>query len=118
MPRKTVLVDDLDGSELPEDTQPVVLSLGRTTYTLFLSEKSHDKLLKALEPYLKDAETTSATPALSSPQRPRQSPVADKERMKAIRAWAQEAGIKYKDKPLGDRGRIPQEIIEAYDKAN
>jgi hypothetical protein len=38
--------------------------------------------------------------------------------MKAIRAWAQEAGIKYKDKPLGDRGRIPQEIIEAYDKAN
>lgn len=118
MPRKTVLVDDLDGSELPEETQPVVLSLGRTTYNLYLSDKSHEKLLKALEPFVTDAETTSATPASAGRPKPTQSPTADKERMRAIRAWAQETNTLYKGKPLGDRGRIPQEIIDAYDEAN
>ena len=120
MGRKTVLVDDLDGSELPEDTSPVILSLGRTTYNLYLSEKNHGKLLEALNPFIENAETTSSTARSTST---RSTSGADKEKLKAVRAWAQSTGFKYKnakgeEATLGDRGRIPQEVIDAYDEAN
>jgi len=120
MPRKYVLVDDYDGEPLPEDTQPVTLSLGRTTYSLFLSEGNHGKLLEALEPFIKDAETASAAPTRT---RASSGGTSDKEKLKAVRAWAQATGYKYKNAAgeevtLGDRGRIPQEVIDAYEAAN
>lgn len=39
---------------------------------------------------------------------------ADRERLKAIRDWARENG----HPNLGDRGRIPQAIVAAYDAAH
>lgn len=120
MGRKTVLVDDLDGTELPEGTSPVMLSLGRTTYSLYLSEKNHEKLLKAVTPFIENAETTSASTARSST---RSGGSADKERMQNVRAWAQSTGFKYENAKgeqvtLGDRGRIPESVYKAYDEAN
>ena len=47
----------------------------------------------------------AATPARSS---------ADRERLKAIRDWARQNG----HPDLGDRGRIPQAIVAAYDAAH
>jgi len=46
-----------------------------------------------------------ATPARSS---------ADRERLKAIREWARQNG----HPDLGDRGRIPQAVVAAYDAAH
>ena len=46
-----------------------------------------------------------ATPARSS---------ADRERLKAIRDWARQNG----HPDLGDRGRIPQAVVAAYDSAH
>jgi len=46
-----------------------------------------------------------STPARSS---------ADRERLKAIREWARQNG----HANLGDRGRVPQAIIAAYDAAH
>lgn len=125
MGRKFVLLDDYDGKELPDETSPVRLSLGRTTYSLYLSEANHGKLLEALNPFLEGAETTdthvSAVRAsrAASPSTAK----ADKERLKAIREWAIENRIEYKNaqgetKTLGERGRIPSEVIEAYDAAH
>lgn len=120
MGKRFVLVDDLDGKELPDDTKPVVLSLGRTTYNLYLSEDNHGKLLKALDPFITDAETTSSTaPAATG----RKASNTDKERNKAVRAWAQSTGFKYEgadgeERTLGDRGQIPPVVYEAYDLAN
>lgn len=124
MGRKTVLVDDFDGTDLPEDTEPISLSLGRTTYSLYLSEKNHGKLMEALTPYIENAET-SATPTASR-QTGRQGTAtnaADKERLTKIRAWAQSSGFTYKnaageDTTLGDRGRIPDAVVKAYEEAN
>jgi hypothetical protein len=119
MGRKFVLVDDLDGSELPEDTKPVTFSLGRTTYNLYLSDKNHEKFLNDLNKYIANAETvTGAAPRASS-----SASSADKEKLKAVREWAQATGYKYKNAKgeevtLGDRGRIPQEIVDAYEAAN
>ena len=39
---------------------------------------------------------------------------ADRERLKAIRDWARENGYPN----LGDRGRVPQAIVAAYDAAH
>ena len=47
----------------------------------------------------------SSTPARST---------ADRERLKAIREWARQNG----HANLGDRGRVPQAIIAAYDAAH
>lgn len=122
MGRKYVLLDDFDGKELPDETEPVNLSMGRTTYMLYLSETNHGKLLKALDPFIKDAETTATRTAPAPAKAGKAASAHDKERMKAIREWAREQGIKYKnaqgeETTLGERGRIPQEIIDAYDKA-
>ena len=47
----------------------------------------------------------AATPARSS---------ADRERLKAIRDWARQNG----HPDLGDRGRIPQAVVAAYDSSH
>lgn len=119
MGRKYVLLDDYDGKELPDDTQPVNLSLGRTTYALYLSEKNHGKLMEVLDPFIKDAETTRTTTASA----PKATAKADKDKLKRVRAWAQETGYKFKgadgeERTLGDRGRIPEEVVSAYEAAN
>ena len=122
MGRKTVLLDDFDGEVLPDDTSPVTFSLGRTTYSLYLSEANHGKFMDALTPFIEKAETTTSSSTGSGGRR-RSSGSSDKEKMKAVRAWAQATGFKFKDaqgneKSIGDRGRIPQEVVDAYDAAN
>jgi len=110
MARKTVLIDDFDGKELPSDTAPVRLSIGNTTYRLYLSEKSQDALQTALEPFIKDAEKDAKQNSVNKTS-------ASRGRTKAIREWAQANNITFNGKPLGDRGRIPEEIVEQYEKS-
>lgn len=117
MGRKTVLVDDLDGKELPESTQPLRLSVAGWTYDLYLSESNAGKLMEAISPFTENAELvqqaprrTGAAPKASS---------ADKEDQKNARAWAQSTNFKFKnaageEKTLGDRGRIPDAVMEAW----
>ena len=121
MGRKTVLLDDLDGTELPDDTQPIRLAIGRSDYRVYLTEANHEKLLNALQPFIENAEKVGTPVAdrvrSSSPSN------ADKEKLKAVREWAIATNFKYKnaageEKTLGDRGRIPQDVIDAYEKAN
>lgn len=124
MGKKYVLVDDLTGEELPGDTAPVYLTLGRNSYHLYLSEESHGKLLEALDPFIEDAEYDYiGSSATSKPKAAAAASTADKERMTAIRTWAQSTGFKYENAKgekvtLGDRGRIPQVVIDAYEKEN
>jgi hypothetical protein len=120
MGKKFVLVDDYDGSDLPDDTKPVTLSLGRTTYSIYLSEKNHGKLMEALDPFITNAETTSTTTtAVRSAASSSAASSYDKIERAAARKWAQDTGFKFKgadgsEKTLGDRGRIPDEVMEAF----
>lgn len=122
MPKQTIvqLLDDYDGKALPEDTKPVNLSLGRTTYALYLSEDNHGKLLEALEPFIKDAETVSTT--AGAPRAAKAADDADKAAKAAARKWAVETGYKFKgadgeERTLGDRGRIPDVVMKAWETA-
>jgi hypothetical protein len=118
MGRKTVLVDDHDGKELPDDTKPLRLSVAGWTYDLYLSEKNADALMKAISPFTENAELVKETRAT-----PSRAGSSDKEKLKKVREWAQATGYTYKNAKgeevtLGDRGRIPQEVLDAYDAAN
>lgn len=123
MGKKYVLLDDFDGKELPDDTAPVRLSLGRTTYNLYLSEDNHGKLLKALDPFIADAETESTRSTAQTGRQGTASNSAEKEKLRKVREWAIATGFEYTNsagetKKLGDRGRIPDSVVEAYDKEN
>ncbi|GAB3285566.1 histone-like nucleoid-structuring protein Lsr2 [Parasphingorhabdus pacifica] len=106
------LVDDVDGSEA-EST--VEFSLDGVDYTIDLSEDNATKLRDALASYVSSARRTGGRkrPGGKANKSASAAPsAADRERNQAIREWAREQGMQ-----VSDRGRIPSEIVEAYDKA-
>jgi hypothetical protein len=101
----TSLVDDLDGSEASET---IVFALDGKTYEIDLTDAHASELREKLAPYLGAARKTgggratvrrigSATPSADTA---------------AIRKWAKENGH-----DVNDRGRVPANIKEAYEKA-
>ena len=71
-----VVTDDIDGSELPEDTQPTVFGWNGKQYEIWLSDKHHDELESFLEKFVEKAaevrqeRTVSRTRASSSASKP------------------------------------------------
>lgn len=105
------LVDDVDGSTA-EST--VEFGLDGVSYAIDLSAENAAELRDGLATYLATARRTGgrkqrggkANKNASAPN------TADRQRNQAIREWAREQGMQ-----VSDRGRIPAEIAEAYDKA-
>lgn len=124
MPKRTVTVytDDLDGKDLPEDTKPVRLSLGRTTYGLYLSDVNEGKLYEALEPFTKNAEKLSsgnAAPQAGSEtgDLPRGAKsaynAAKKDQTDTFKQWAKDNKV-----GLPAKGAASQEHYDAFFEAN
>lgn len=108
------LVDDLDGT-VSEDISTVSFGLDNAEYEIDLTEENANRLRDALAGYLAAARRTGGrirrgSPRLGSAGVVR--PVADRERTKAIREWAQENGW-----AIAERGRIPENVIAAYEQA-
>ncbi|MEV0705862.1 Lsr2 family protein [Saccharopolyspora sp. NPDC050389] len=106
------LVDDIDGT--PAEAT-VEFGLDGVGYAIDLSQDNAADLRGTLTPYVEHARrvggrkhTTAKAVTTAAPQH-----AASKERNQAIRAWAREQG-----EQVSDRGRIPTEIVEAYDKAH
>src|SRR3954454_23759117 len=99
------LVDDLDGSKASET---VTFGLNRRQYELDLSKKNAAKLRDALAPFVASARRSSKRRRWSTGSKQ----AADRERTAAIREWGRQHGHK-----VADRGRIPANVIEAYEKA-
>ena len=105
------LVDDIDGKQADETLR---FGIDGTEYEIDLSEKHATKLRSALASFITHGRRVGRLPSTRSSARhpvPGQRGPArvDKEQNKAIRAWA-----KRKGKPISDRGRIPQEIVDEY----
>lgn len=120
MGRKYILIDDYDGKELPDDTNPTRLMVDATNYIVYLSEENKTALFNTLDPFIKDAEVSTA-PKAAPATRAKSTGSADLAKKKLVRKWAQDNSIKFKradgtEGMLGDRGRIPDTIMEAYDK--
>ena len=103
------LVDDLDGTEAEETVE---FGLDGASYQIDLSEDNAERLRDALAEYVEHARRSggrkraTARPPAGRPARPA---TADREQNQAIRAWARKQGMK-----VSDRGRIPSEVIDAY----
>lgn len=99
------LIDDLDGGDA---TETVRFAYDGIEYTIDLSAKNATKLRKALGPYVDHGVKTG----------PGRKPATRIEDTRAgrdrIREWARKNG--WED--LSDRGRIPDDAIAAYRRAN
>lgn len=108
----TILIDDLDGEELPAGTRTTRFALDGVEYEIDLSAENARGLSEALAPYIAAGRRVGSSPRSGSAARTR-AKGADAQRLAAIRAWAQGNGYQ-----VGERGRIKAEIVEAYDAAH
>ncbi|WP_375493301.1 Lsr2 family protein [uncultured Jatrophihabitans sp.] len=104
------LIDDLDEGKADET---VSFGLDGTTYEIDLSNKNAAKLRDAMAQYVAHGRRASRSGARSSAGRRARSERGDREQTQAIREWARSNGHK-----IGDKGRIPATILEAYNSAS
>ncbi|MBX6390913.1 MAG: Lsr2 family protein [Frankia sp.] len=113
MAQKTIvsLIDDLSGEEADETVR---FGLDGAQYEIDLSEKNATKLRESLAPFVGAARRAggrASSGRRSSRSTSRRSSGTD--RTADIREWARSNGY-----TVSDRGRIAQNIVEAYDKAH
>lgn len=112
-----LLVDDIDGSEAAET---VSFGLDGTSYEIDLNDQHAAELRDALAPYVgngrkvagsrggRRSSGSSGSSSSSSSSKNDLGPSA-----REVRDWARSNGF-----TVPDRGRIPGEVREAFDKAN
>jgi hypothetical protein len=101
------LIDDLDGVEAQET---VSFSLDGTRYEIDLSEDNATRLRESLAVYVANARRSARYGAVGNGRRTHR---ADREQTAAIREWARNNGH-----PIGDKGRIPSSVLDAYHAAH
>ncbi|MFI9450079.1 nucleoid-associated protein Lsr2 [Amycolatopsis sp. WAC 01375] len=107
------IVDDIDGGEA---TQTVPFALDGVTYEIDLSDDNAGALREELERFIdasrrvggrKVKVATGQSTVAGGAAKP-----TDRERNQQVRAWASANGY-----AIAERGRIPNEIYEAFDNA-
>ncbi|MFB6927343.1 Lsr2 family protein [Streptomyces noursei] len=104
---QVLLVDDLDGVEADET---VTFALDGKSYEIDLSDANADKLRDSLADFVKAGRKTGGRSAGRGKARAASAGSPDTAK---IRAWAKENGYN-----VNDRGRVPADIREAFEKAN
>ncbi|MFC9999032.1 Lsr2 family protein [Nocardia sp. NPDC127526] len=102
------LVDDYDGQSKADET--VYFSIDGMDYEIDLSIKNAGKLRESLEPWTEKARKVGRSKRKVAGGRTR--PAVDREESTAIREWARAQGHQ-----VSSRGRIPAEIVDAYQRA-
>lgn len=103
----TIYTDDLTGKE-SDEVSTHTFSVDGVQYELDLTPESHDQLLEALNPFMQKGRKVGRGRGGRAKQRA--TPSQD---TSAIRAWAKEHGYS-----VSERGRVPAEVREAYEKAH
>ncbi|WP_436493360.1 histone-like nucleoid-structuring protein Lsr2 [Actinokineospora sp. HUAS TT18] len=104
------LVDDLDGSQAEETVE---FGLDGASYQIDLSADNAEKLREALADFVESARRSGGRKRavkVAAGRVPRAAS-ADREQNQAIREWARKQGMK-----VSDRGRIPSEVLDAYNE--
>lgn len=104
---QVLLVDDLDGGEADET---VTFSLDGKSYEIDLTTANAEKLRESLAEFVKAGRRTGGRSAGRGKARATSGGSQDTAK---VRAWAKENGYN-----VNDRGRVPADIREAYEKAN
>ena len=108
---QVLLVDDLDGGEADET---VTFAVDGVSYEIDLTTENADKLRKLLAPYVEHGRRIGgrSTRGRGKGARSAASAASSQDTAK-IRRWAKENGYE-----VNDRGRVPAQIREAYEKAH
>jgi nucleoid-associated protein Lsr2 len=107
------LVDDLDGTH-SDDIGTVTFGLDGVTYEIDLTDANADNLRKALDDYIARARRTGGRIKRgAAPTGSRATAGAGREQAQAIREWARNNGYE-----VSDRGRIPANVIDAFEAAH
>jgi len=112
MAKQTIvqLIDDIDGGPADETVQ---FSIDGNAYEIDLNARNAARLRDAIAPFVGGARRASRAGS-SAYSTPRRRPArGDREQTQAIREWARSNGHK-----IGEKGRIPATILEAYHAAN
>jgi Lsr2 len=101
-----VISDDIDGSP---NAQTVTFGLDGVTYEIDLTKKNKAKLERDVAPYIEAGRRISPARGRVTATRP----TGQRVDRAALRAWANEHGLK-----VSERGRISAAVIEQYEAAN
>lgn len=110
------LVDDLDGTEIVDgEGETVAFGLDGVQYEIDLTEDNAAQLRADLDAYIKagrrvSGRRSSRGPSASSPRRGART---DREQLQAMRQWGRANGYN-----VSDRGRVSQELQDAYHAAH
>lgn len=109
------LVDDLDGTEIPDGKgEQIEFAVRGVTYRIDLGSGNVTKFEKALAPFIESATKVGGSGGRSRRSRRAESNgYSSKEELSAIRAWASKHGHK-----VSQRGRIPGDVMKAYADAH
>jgi hypothetical protein len=113
MAPRTILTDDLDGSE---GAQTLHYTVDGQEYEIDLSEENVQRFHAALEPFVsksRQVERQAAPARRGRGDGRRRSGASGRDDIPQIRAWAESQGM-----DVSARGRVKKEIIEAYDQAH
>lgn len=103
---EVVLEDDLDGGKADET---ILFSLDGTNYEIDLSAKNAAKLRDALAVYVGHGRKVTRSRGRNQQRTPRRQGPSPAD----VREWARGNGYE-----VSDRGRVPEEIRQAYDAAH
>lgn len=106
---QVLLLDDLSGGEADET---VTFALDGKTYEIDLSADNADKLRTALEPFVKAGRRAGGRGGRGRGRVAATGGGPSSQDTAKIRAWAKDNGYE-----VNDRGRVPANIREAYEKA-
>ncbi|MFD9664411.1 Lsr2 family protein [Rhodococcus sp. NPDC059968] len=112
-------VDDIDGTSIDEGQgETIAFSVDGIDYEIDLSAKNATQFHKKLDYYIEHAtrvggrknRTAGTIHSGGGPTTPAR---RDRDHVRAIREWAHEQGYE-----VGVRGRMPTDIVEAYNAAH
>lgn len=117
MARRVIIACDICEAE-PATSQQ--FGLDESKYEVDVCLEHGSALQEALQPYIDKGSEVVPEPMLPGlrSQRRATGTKTDPEQTRAIREWAQSNNIQYKGKSLGNRGRIPAEIIDQYNSSH
>jgi hypothetical protein len=107
----TIMIDDMEGTEIVEGGDTVKFALDGVSYEIDLNDKNAAKLRETLRPFTTSARRQGGRPQVST--RGGRSTGPDRAQLEAIRRWARDNGY-----AVNDRGRIKSSIVEAFEAAH
>src|ERR1700754_4466470 len=102
------LIDDVDGGAADETVE---FGIDGKSYEIDLSDANAGKLRDAFAAYVGSARRLGGRQRGGAASAAARRPLVDREQNQAIREWARKRGMK-----VSERGRIPAEVLAAYQK--